>query len=258
MLLIIAVLAGGCNTYDAKELQAFLREPRTEVSNVEYRVYPPDVLRIYSVHVEEINGISQQVRPDGKINLPLVGELDVVNATPKEIERRITEAASTYYQDADAVVEVAAYNSQRFYVFGQVTRPGPIAWTGRDTLLDALARAQPTLMAWPERIVLVRGTQPQLGGAMEVTESADFSRTGIEKDLDEKGRHKLTINLNAMIREGDLSRNVFLQPNDVIYVQPNPLARVGLAIQTLLFPVRPAVEAVQAPARAAASATMMP
>jgi len=253
--LVAAGVLGGC-TYDHAAVNAFLQEPRQPVSGVEYRVYPPDALAIHSLHVPEINGIAQEVRPDGRINLPLLGEVAVAGKTPAEIEEALEAIARKYYEEVDATVDVTGYNSQSFYVMGQVGRPGPMRWTGRDTLLDALARAQPTTLAWPERIVLVRAAEPQVGGQASEGNSPRFTWKGERPNLDEKGRKKMLFNLNAMVKSGDLSRNVLLQPNDVIYVQPNPLAKVGLAIQNLLFPVRPAVETVGLPARTVGAAAL--
>ena len=227
-----SVLVTGCATYDAHEVKAFLQTPRSPVSGTEYRLYPPDVIAISSRGVPEINGIMQRVRPDGKINLPLLGEIGVAGRTPGEVEGLLTKAARDYYQQVDATVTVAEYNSQRFYVFGQVAAPGPMPWTGCDTLLDALARSQPTLLAWPERIVVVRGAKPDQGGYA----TAD------------NPRHKMTINLMAMIESGDMANNILLRPNDVIYVQPNPFAAVGLKLQQILFPTRPVLEAARVPA----------
>jgi len=166
-MILAALLAGsltaaGC--YDANEVQAFLQRPRSPVSGLEYRVLPPDVIEITSTRVPEINGFQSVVRPDGKINLPLLGEIYVADKTPKEIETALTEAAKEYYKEVDVAVQVAGYNSRRFYVFGQVSRPGPVRWTGCDTLLDVLAQAQPTPLAWPERIVVIRSARPNQGG----------------------------------------------------------------------------------------------
>jgi protein involved in polysaccharide export with SLBB domain len=60
----------------------------------------------------------------------------------------------------------------------------------------------------------------------------------------------LVINLNDMIRRGDMSHNVQLRPDDVVFVPANPLAKVGLTLQQLLFPIRPALETVRTPAAA--------
>jgi len=255
---------------------------------VPYRVLPPDVIRVRSSYVPEIDNVVQQVRPDGVVNLPLVGEIAGVGdrrtgLTPVEIEKRIEHAASDYYERVDATVEVAGYNSQKVYVFGQVARPGPQAWTGANTVLDILAISQPTELAWPSRIVLVRGESPRRGGylvkvrdiekaaekapevgsdpetAPTVVASADGEAPQAGGQPPERVEAKvLRINMNDMIRRGDLSKNVYLQPDDIVYVPPNPLARVGLAVQQLLFPVRPVVETIRLPVSAAATAAGFP
>jgi len=197
--------------------------------------------------VVEINGVSQQVRPDGKINLPLLGEIYVAGLTPREIEASVVKAASKHYQAPDCTVLVRAYHSQRFYIFGQVARPGVVPWTGHDTLLDALARAQPTSLAWPERILLIRGSTPTEGGYATTQPSGDYAYSGVRPPEKGHPRRRLVVNLRAMIEHGDLSNNVLLMPNDIVYVPANPLAQIGLALQNLLFPIRPAAETVRTP-----------
>ena len=250
MVVLGCVLAcvGLTGCYNAEEVNAFLLKPRRPVSGLEYRVYPPDVIAIDSLHVPEIQGIRQQVRPDGKINLPLLGEIPVAGKTPSEIEKVLIEAAKDYYEQVDATVQIAAYNSQRFYVFGQVGSPGPMPWTGHDTLLDVLAKAQPTNLAWPERIIVVRGTKPQEGGYATSQPSSKYRRKGVHSAIKDNPTRKMTINLMAMVKSGDMANNILLMPNDIIYVQPNPFAAVGLALQNILFPVRPVLEAVRVPA----------
>jgi len=236
----------GC-TYDAREVEAFLQKPRSPVSGTVYRVFPPDTISIRSQYVPEINGITQKVRPDGKIDLPLLGEITVAGLTPKEIESALTSAAREYYEQVDANVDVVGYNSQSFYVIGQVAREGPMPWTGRDTLLDALAKARPTLLAWPERIVLVRGDSPQVGGRATTQPSKQYRDSGVHPPREGHPRHRMTFNLMAMVKSGDMANNVLLRPNDIIYVQPNPFAAVGLKLQQILFPVSPVLETVRVP-----------
>ena len=259
--------ASGC--YDAKEVQAFIRHPRSPVAAAVYRVYPPDTISIASLHVPEIDGVAQQVRPDGKINLLLLGEVFVAGKTPKEIEQELRSAAKDYYEQVDATVQVTGYNSQSFYIFGQVSSPGPMPWTGRDTLLDVLARAQPNDRAWWQRIIVVRGDEPQVGGyggpatrpapttasgattapppttgptSLSMYAKLKYRATGVRSETKERPRRKMTVNLMAMVTSGDMSNNILLMPNDVIYVQPDPLARIGLAIQAVIFPLRTATD----------------
>ena len=247
--LALTVLGGsqaGC--YDARQVHAFLKNPPRCVSGVDYRVLPPDVLLITSTHIPEINKVRQRIRPDGKINLPLLGEIKVAGKTAKEIEAEINETAREYYGEVDANVQIVAYDSQKYYVFGQVQRPGPVAWTGHDTLLEALAQAQPNFLSGPAQITLVRGSGPQEGGQGDRNPSLKYALEGVHPDRKDNPAKKMTFNLWAMVKSGDMSNNVLLLPNDIIYVGANPLAEVGLAIQTLLLPIRPAAETVRYPA----------
>jgi polysaccharide export outer membrane protein len=160
---LLVAAAMGCDGHN-KRLRAFLQEPRSPVSGTEYRVLPPDVLQINSIHVSDINNFKVEVGPDGKINLPLLGEVTVAGNTPAEIEAVLKARAREFYEEVDATVQVAEFRSQKIYVFGQVSRPGPLPWTGTDTVLDVLAQVQPMPTAWPERIVIVRGKPPIRGG----------------------------------------------------------------------------------------------
>ena len=160
---LLVAAAMGCHGNNER-LKAFLQEPRSHVSGSEYRVLPPDVILINSIHVSDINNFRAQVRPDGRVNLPLLGEVTVAGNTPAEIEAVLKARSREFYEEVDATVQVAEFRSQKIYVFGQVTRPGPLPWTGTDTVIDVLAQVQPMPTAWPERIVVVRGKPPIRGG----------------------------------------------------------------------------------------------
>lgn len=274
--MILCASLMGCSS-NAERLRAFLQEPRRPVSASEYRVLPPDIITVTSLHVPEINNATQQVRPDGKVNIPLLGEVYVADHTPQEIEEIIKKASREFYEQVDATVRVTDYRSQKIYVFGQVSRPGPIPWTGNDSLVDILATAQPTQLAWPEKIRVVRGRPPLRGGYMPPDKKHDKDKEAAEKDDDacdedippEEGGGKaewdaeakaavMVVNMMHMIKKGDMSRNVFLKPDDVIYVPPNPLAAIGLAIQQLLLPIQPAAQTISAPASAASIVTGLP
>ena len=182
-LLVAAAMGCGGNH---KRLKAFLQEPRSPVSGTEYRVLPPDVLQINSIHVSDINNFKVEVRPDGKINLPLLGEVTVAGNTPREIEAVLMAMSREFYEEVDATVQVAEFKSQKIYVFGQVSRPGPLPWTGTDTVLDVLAQVQPMPTAWPERIVVVRGKPPLRGGYLPPSKKHHAEKGEHEEDAPEE------------------------------------------------------------------------
>ncbi|MFP4104513.1 MAG: polysaccharide biosynthesis/export family protein [Phycisphaerae bacterium] len=236
---------GGC--YDPEEINQFLTEPRPEVSGEEYRVLPPDMIRVVA-GIEELNEQTQRIAPDGTVNFPLIGDIYVANMTPKEIQQLLNEKAGKYYERVDTTVQVVGYNSRNFYVFGQVVASGPQPWTGRDTLLDALARSRPNDLAWIERITIIRSPEPQEGG-FATTRPGNYRMSGVRPDRPDKERKKMLFNLRAMIEDGDMSNNILLKPNDVVYVQPTPWAKVGLTLRSLLFPVSPVIQTISAPSR---------
>ena len=279
----VGLLAAGCGGGNLGDFlstaQCSLSRSECKLAAETYQVMPPDVISIASVRVPEINGVREQVRPDGKVNLPLLGPIEVAGYTPDEIGKKITKAAEKYYKEPlDATVNVAQFLSQKIYVFGQVSRPGPQTWNGANTLVDALAVSQPNNLAWPEKIRLVRGESPTRGGyltgeeaAKAAADAAKFGQTKqqvaqVEKagngpsapDKRHAASHVMVFNLKDMVEKGDMSKNVLLRPDDVIYVPPTPLAEIGLALQQLLLPIRPAAETVYEPARAASIAGGIP
>ena len=95
----LVALVGGCEPdYQVDAVRQFLQEPRQLVAGERYEVMPPDVISITSSTVEEINGYSSVIRPDGMINLPLLGEVFVAGKSPSEIEGELKQAAGTYYE----------------------------------------------------------------------------------------------------------------------------------------------------------------
>ena len=79
------------------------------------------------------------VRPDGKISLPLVGELSVSGLTPREVEKQLSAELEAYVRKPQVTVVVQEVNSRKFYVIGQVERPGTYPLSAHMTVLEALA-----------------------------------------------------------------------------------------------------------------------
>jgi polysaccharide export outer membrane protein len=81
------------------------------------------------------------VRSDGKISLPLVGEVQATGRTPLALEREIAEKLKSYISEPEVTVIVQQINSQKFNILGQVARPGSYAIANSTTVLDAIALA---------------------------------------------------------------------------------------------------------------------
>src|SRR5205085_3342962 len=97
-----------------------------------------DVLAVNVWKEPEISR-SVPVRSDGKISLPLVGEVQASGQTPKQLEVQIAARLQSYISEPDVTVIVQEIKSQRFNILGQVTRPGSYLLTNSMTILDAIA-----------------------------------------------------------------------------------------------------------------------
>jgi polysaccharide export outer membrane protein len=112
----------------------------TKAHDAAYLIGNSDVLAITVWKEPEISK-SIPVRPDGKISLPLVGELQAAGRTPLQLEQDIAARLKTYITNPDVNVIVQQINSEKFNVLGRVMRPGSFPLTASTTVLDALATA---------------------------------------------------------------------------------------------------------------------
>ena len=99
-----------------------------------------DVLLINVWKEQEISK-SVPVRSDGKISLPLVGEVQAAGQTPLKLEQAIADKLKNYISDPEVTVIVQQINSQKFNILGQVTKPGSYPLANSPTVLDAIAIA---------------------------------------------------------------------------------------------------------------------
>lgn len=110
------------------------------LSNEEYHLGPGDKLRI-EVYKDEQLSQSVQVRPDGKITLPLIGDLNAASQTPIELRDVITASLKEYITNPTVTVIVVEALASQVYVMGEVTHPGTMQLHGPTTILQALAMA---------------------------------------------------------------------------------------------------------------------
>ena len=222
--MVVSLLAGsGCaNRHDA--LLEFLKEHEHQTTATEYRVGIPDGLGITAPRILEIDREEQTIGVEGNISLRLLGSVRVVGLTPKEIAAKLEKLLEPYYEDPKVQVRLTRYASKKFYVFGEVHSPGPQIYTGKDSVIDALSAAGLTFVAWRSQIRVIRP----------------------HPDPDQAPR--IRIDLNHMVKTGDLRLNVLLEPGDVVWVPPTPLGWIGHRIRELLHPFMPALQAYQLPA----------
>lgn len=105
-----------------------------------YKVGAADVLNIRVWHEQEFSGLVS-VHTDGKITLPLVGDLSVGGMTPLQIQQTIAEALTRYVVKPLVTVTVQEVLSKKYYLDGEVARPGEYPLVAPTTILEALSRA---------------------------------------------------------------------------------------------------------------------
>jgi polysaccharide export outer membrane protein len=152
-----------------------------------------DVLAI-NVWKEPDISRSVPVRSDGKISLPLIGEVQATGRTPLQLEQEIAQQLKSYVAEPEVTVIVQQINSQKFNILGMVNRPGSYAITNSATVLDAIALAGGFRdFAKQKGIYILR-------------QNADGTQT------------RLPFNYKAVVKGQNPSQNVNLQPRDTIVV----------------------------------------
>lgn len=168
------------------------RDANNTVSFGEYKVGPEDVLQ---VHVWADEQLSPQVvvRPDGKISLPLVGEIVCAGRSVEEIRLEVERKVKTYVPDAPVSIMIMQVNSPKVYIIGKVNSPGMYIMGHRMSLTQALALAQGfNPFAETDSVLLIRGS-----GTNQITYTYDY---------------------DDLARGRDLMQNVQLMPGDTIVV----------------------------------------
>ncbi|UCG48189.1 MAG: polysaccharide biosynthesis/export family protein [Phycisphaerales bacterium] len=217
LLSLIAVGMAGCFASKPGDIEAFLKPEKADVTGKDYVLQPPDQIEVYSLRVPEINLQRQQIRPDGKVSFQALGEVEAAGKTLSQLTKDLEARAAKRYKLADENpidIHVVRFESKWYYVLGQVHLEGPKLWTGRDSVLSALAEARLNPMAWKQQIQVIRPS-PQ-----------------------ESVRPRIfQLDLERMMVYGDTSKNVLLRAGDIVYVPPTPLASVGLLIEEFTRPI---------------------
>jgi polysaccharide export outer membrane protein len=112
--------------------------PQTSMGEAEYKIGPQDVLRIDVWKEPEITR-TVPVRPDGKISLPLLNDVQAAGLTPNQLSAAISEGLKKFINDPQVTVSVNEINSRRVFVTGEVARAGAFPLLPNMTVLQALS-----------------------------------------------------------------------------------------------------------------------
>jgi len=127
----------------------------------DYVIGAEDVLAVQFWREPDMSG-DVTVRPDGKITLPLIGEINAVGKRPEVLKDDVQKAAGRFLADANVSVIVKQINSRKVFITGQVTKPGEFSLVGPRTVLQLIAQAGGlTEYADGEKITVMRVEQGQ-------------------------------------------------------------------------------------------------
>jgi polysaccharide export outer membrane protein len=137
---------------------------------------------------------SLPVRSDGRISLPLIGEVNAAGQTPLKLEEEITTRLQPYLAEPEVTVIVEQINSEKFNILGRVAKPGSYPLVNPTTVLDAIALA---------------------GGCRDFAKQKDIYILRRHADGTES---RLPFNYQEVIKGKKTAQNVELQPHDTVVV----------------------------------------
>ena len=159
----------------------------------DYVIGPQDLLAINVWHEPELSR-SVPVRPDGKISLPLVGEFNVSGLTPRLLETRLAKELENFVRYPQVTVMIQEANSHKFYIIGEIDRPGAYPLTTRMTVLNALATA---------------------GGFRDF---AKVQHIYLLRPMPDGSRKRLHFDYKGVVGGKDLNQDIELQTGDTVVV----------------------------------------
>lgn len=153
-----------------------------------YKVGPEDVVGVKVWREPELSG-QFVVRPDGRVTLPLHGEMNVENLTLEQIKESVTKAYSQYVNKPEVTVGLLRVGSKKYYLVGEVTRTGVFPLVVPTTILEAINAAGGLReFANKKKIVVLRGAQ------------------------------RIKFNYSDVIKGKNLEQNILLESGDQIFV----------------------------------------
>lgn len=121
-----------------KDLAAASKGPAAAVDPNNFKLGIEDVVHLDVWHDADFSR-THLIRPDGKISLQIVGEIQAAGLTPVQLAKKVSEALSVIIKDPQVNVTVLQVNSKKFYVQGEVGRPGTFPLVVKTTVMDALS-----------------------------------------------------------------------------------------------------------------------
>ena len=195
-------------TIPEKKAEAATAMPLNEPIKMVYKIGQGDTLDISVWQHSELDK-KVVVRPDGYISFPLVGDITAAGQTPPQLASNVKENLSRLIKDPQVTVIVLGFGSKNIFVLGEVIKAGAYPYRGGVNVLDAISEAG----GWKSSAVL----NSVMVVRKAFTEAPEAHR----------------LNIYALVKNGDFSQNIALEPGDIIYVPKSFIANIGSFIENL-------------------------
>jgi polysaccharide biosynthesis/export protein len=159
----------------------------------DYIIGPDDVLAILFWREKDLSVDGVVVRPDGKITLPLVNDIQAAGLTTDQLREQVRQAANRFVTDPSVTIAVKQINSRKVFVTGSVNRPGPYPLNDALTVLQMLALA---------------------GGVTEFANDKEILIMRIESGQ----TRSYKFNYRDVRKGKNLQQNIVLRPGDTVVV----------------------------------------
>lgn len=156
----------------------------------DYLIGEGDTLQV-SVWGEKDLSLTVKVRPDGKITLPVIGEVAAANTTTKSLQSTITERLRGVVRNPVVTVIVSEVTNNKAYVFGGGTKSGIFSLTQRTTLLQLLCQTE------------------------------DVRKSDLKRAYVLRKNRKIKVDFYDLFVNGETAEDILIEPNDVIFIPVN-------------------------------------
>lgn len=203
LTLLIFSSCANANSMRQEDVQAFERfeESRIQESN-EYLLQVGDIIEIKFYYNSELNE-RIKVRPDGRISLQLIDEVQAAGVEPSELDRTLTEKYAKILKNAEIAVIVKEFSSQKIYIGGEVKTPGMIPISGKLTSLQAIFQA---------------------GGFKN---TAELGNVVVLRNQGTSEPLFMTVNLKEDLKTNTRHNDILLKPYDIVFIPKTTIARVN-------------------------------
>lgn len=171
---------------------------RTDASAPGYIIGPGDGLDVYVHRAPELSATGLPVRPDGRISLPLVPDIEAAGRTPSQLAREIETRLKRYVLEPNVTVMVRSFvgaPNQQIRVIGEATQPKTIPYREGMTLLDVMIDAHGlTRYAAGNRAEIIRRERPDAPPQV------------------------IRVRLSSLLRDGDMSQDIPMRPGDTLLI----------------------------------------